>query len=115
MRAPCVCGVAPKIPTRGVPKTFVNETAVPLVCQHAVAGSAVPRNACRYQRTKTGTGGRFWEAVIVISFAVLDHQEPLYLLGFLGRTSFLGTPWGTQESPRYRLNWLNTQHSADAE
>jgi hypothetical protein len=50
-----------------------------------------------------------------ISFAVLDHQEPLYLLGFLGRTSFLGTPWGTQESPRYRLNWLNTQHLAHAE
>src|SRR6266849_8378131 len=65
MGAPCVCGMASKIPTRGVPKTFVNETAVPMVCQHGVAGSAVPRNACRYQRTKTGTGGRFWEAVIV--------------------------------------------------
>ena len=52
---------------------------------------------------------------LVISFAVLDNPEPLYLLELLGQTSFFGTPWGTQEYPRYRFNWLNTQHVSDAE
>ena len=50
-----------------------------------------------------------------ISFAVLDNPEPLYLLELLGQTSFFGTPWGTQEHPRYRCNWLNMQHVSDAE
>src|SRR6059058_3547172 len=50
-----------------------------------------------------------------ISFAVLDNPEPLYLLELLGQTAFFGTPWGTQEYPRYRFNWLNTQHVSDAE
>src|SRR2546428_9203209 len=50
-----------------------------------------------------------------ISFAVLDNPEPLDLLALLGQTAFFGTPWGTQEYPRYRFNWLNTQHVSDAE
>jgi hypothetical protein len=45
----------------------------------------------------------------------LDNPEPLYLLELLGQTAFFGTPWGTQEYPRYRFNWLNTQHVSDAE
>ncbi len=53
--------------------------------------------------------------VLAISFAVLDNPEPLYLLELLGQTAFFGTPWGTQEYPRYRFNWLNTQHVSDAE
>ena len=52
---------------------------------------------------------------LVISFAVLDNPEPLDLLALLGQTAFFGTPWGTQEYPRYRFNWLNTQHVSDAE
>jgi hypothetical protein len=55
------------------------------------------------------------QTVLVISFAVLDNPEPLYLLELLGQTAFFGTPWGTQEYPRYRFNWLNTQHVSDAE
>src|SRR5438132_13082484 len=54
-------------------------------------------------------------AALGISFAVLDNPEPLYLLELLGQTAFFGTPWGTQEYPRYRFNWLNTQHVSDAE
>src|SRR5882724_6054578 len=55
------------------------------------------------------------QAILDISFAVLDNPEPLYLLELLGQISFFGTPWGTQEHPRYRCNWLNTQHVSDAE
>ena len=57
----------------------------------------------------------FREPSLGISFAVLDNPEPLYLLELLGQTAFFGTPWGTQEPPRYRFNWLNTQHVSDAE
>ena len=55
---------------------------------------------------------RYYEPDFV---AVLDNPEPLYLLELLGQTAFFGTPWGTQESPRYRFNWLNTRHVSDAE
>ena len=53
-------------------------------------------------------------AVLVISFAVFDNPEPLYLLELLGQTAFFGTPWETYEYPRYRFNWLNTPHMSDA-
>jgi hypothetical protein len=59
--------------------------------------------------------GTYLRFTLAISFAVLDNPEPLYLLELLGQTSFFGTPWGTQECPRYRFNWLNTQHVSDAE
>ena len=54
-------------------------------------------------------------AALVISFALLENPEPLYLLELLDQTAFFSTPWGTQEHPRYRFNWLNTQHVSDAE
>ncbi len=60
-------------------------------------------------------GGKTYIFHLVISFAVLDNPEFLYLLELLDQTSFFGTPWGTQEHPRYRCNWLNTQHVSDAE
>jgi hypothetical protein len=62
-----------------------------------------------------GPADPFSDSLLAISFAVLDNPEPLYLLELLGQTSFFGTPWGTQEPPRYRFNWLNTQHVSDAE
>ncbi len=33
----------------------------------------------------------FVDSLLVISFAVLDNPEPLYLLELLGQTAFFGT------------------------
>ena len=68
-----------------------------------------------YNATRTMNTDEKILKALDISFAVLDNPEPLYLLELLGQTAFFGTPWGTQEYPRYRFNWLNTQHVSDAE